>query len=103
MAPLSSDLQAVIDALPPSTPHNLSSHYRQAILNNADALDAVEQCTASAPPTDRAAMACKARGILFGDRTVTPQGSLYKEEQQENWSVTPPLTVGTYPPLVDDD
>ena len=85
MASFSSDLLAIVSALTYSTPQALSSTHRQSILANADALDAILKRADGASLTDRAAMACKASQILFGDRAVTPQEPSYMEEQQENW------------------
>lgn len=86
MASLSSDLQAVLEALPHSVPAIIISGYQHTILNNADALDEVGSAK-GASLIDRAALACKGIEILFGDRTITSQLSSYMEEQQGNWSV----------------
>ena len=83
----SSDLLAIVGALTYSTSQALSSTHRQSILANADALDAIWKRADGASLTDRAAMACKASQILFGDRAVTSQEPSHTEEQQENWSV----------------
>lgn len=79
MTSLSTDLLAVIDAFPSYIPHSLSSHYRQVILANIDALNVIERGDDDALSTDRAVMAGKASRILFGDRAVTPEGPLYKQ------------------------
>jgi hypothetical protein len=89
MAPLSKDLLAVIDALPSSSLQTLGTDYRQGILTTAAALDGLGSSAEGLSATHRAAKACKACEILFGDRAVTPQGSLYSEYQQKNWSVLP--------------
>ena len=87
MASLSGSLQAVIESLPPSTPSDLVSTYKQNISKNADELDKIEADAGGATSTDSATRARKASRILFGDRTVFPEGTSYSEEQQENWSV----------------
>ena len=94
MASLSSGLLAIVSALTYFTSQAVNSTHRQSILANADALDAIWRRADGAPVTDRAAMACKASQILFGDRAVTPQEPSYAEEQQENWSVVYFFTLG---------
>jgi hypothetical protein len=88
MALLSTELEAVIDALPSSINpclQTLSTSHRQLIQRNVEALGSVGRGARDASPIDRAIMAPKACQTLFGENVITPGEPSYKEKRQKNW------------------
>jgi hypothetical protein len=88
MALLSTELEAVIDALPSSIDpclQTLSTRHCQLIQRNVEALDSAGRGARDVSLIDRAIMAPKACQTLFGKNVITPGEPSYKEKQQKNW------------------
>jgi hypothetical protein len=68
-----------------STDTSSTDTYQQAIETNINALNSYGQKASKASAAARAALVCQASELLFGTGVVTPQGSTYTSEEQENW------------------
>jgi hypothetical protein len=89
MALFSTALLTVLEGLPSGFPQDLTTTYRQLILNNAENLESVWHACGEGNPNDKVSAAIKACSILFGERAVIPRMSSYEKEEQKNWYVLP--------------
>ena len=79
------DLAASLEQIASSTFEDQS--LKQAIVSNANVLNAIAETAKNGSSVDRATAACKISEAIFGDQVVSPERATYTQERDVNWYV----------------